>query len=219
MAGADDQIVGLVRARDPLRHLATLYAPAAVRPALYAIHALDLALLDVAVTTTDPMVGHIRLAWWRERIAELGTGKTPAEPVLSALANSAVTAASLDGFDDPSLAFLDGAMVDWAVQRGEQLFSAVSLTLGVPTTADTLAAGRGWGAVDGWRLGFLERGDAQAILSDAPMRSPGPLRPLMGLLAVARSDFRRADPGQPDGVAVSPSRQLRLAFAIVSGRL
>ena len=219
MAGADDHIVGLVRAGDPVRHLATLYAPAAVRPALYAIHALDLALLDVAVTTTDPMVGHIRLAWWRERIAELGHGKAPAEPILLALAHSAVTAASLDGFDDPSLAFLDGAMIDWAVQRGERLFSAVSLTLSVPVTSDTLAAGRGWGAVDGWRRGFVEKDEVQPILNGAPSRSPGPLRPLMGLLAVARSDFQRADPGQPDGVAVSPSRQLRLAFAIVSGRL
>ena len=202
-----------------MRHLSTLYAPAEIRPALHAVHALDLALLDVAVTTKEPMVGHIRLAWWRERITELGAGRAPAEPILSALAECQVPPSALDGFDDPSLAFIEGDMNNWAVQRGERLFSAVSSLFGIGATAETLAVGRGWSAVDGWRRGFVERDDAQAILNEAPKRSTGPLRPLLGLLAVARSDFRRADPGQPDGVTVSPTRQLRLAFAIVSGRL
>ncbi len=219
MTGEIEHCAGLVRAGDPLRYLATLYAPAALRPALFAIHALDLALLDVATTTTDPMVGQIRLAWWRERIAELGQRAAPAQPILAALMSAGVAPASLDGFDDPSLAFIDGVPLDWATLRGERLFAAISVALGVPATADTLAAGRGWAAVDGWRRGYLHQPEAAELLADTPRKSSGPLRPLLALLAVARRDLRQADPGQLDGVTVSPSRQVRLAVAIVTGRL
>lgn len=219
MTGEIEHCAGLVRAGDPLRYLATLYAPAALRPALFAIHALDLALLDVATTTTDPMVGQIRLAWWRERIAELGQRAAPAQPILAALTSAGVTPASLDGFDDPSLALIDGSPLEWAEQRGERLFAAISVALGVPVAPDTLAAGRGWAAVDGWWRGYLQQHDAAKLLADAPRKSPTPLRPLLALVAVARRDARRTDPGQPDGVTLSPSRQVRLAVAIVTGRL
>ena len=219
MASEIEHCAGLVRAGDPLRYLATLYAPTSKRPALFAIHALDLVLLGVATSTTDAMIGQIRLAWWRERITELGQGRAPAEPVLAALANAGVTAASLHGFDDPSLALIDEAPVQWAELRGERLFAAISAALGVPATPDTLAAGRGWATVDGWRRGYLHQDEAAKLLAAAPRKSPVPLRPLLGLLAVARRDLRRADPGQPDGVTISPSRQIRLAFAIVTGRL
>ena len=44
-----------------------------MRPAFAALWSLDVALADVIATTTDPRLGAIRLAWWRDRLAELDT--------------------------------------------------------------------------------------------------------------------------------------------------
>ena len=41
---------------------------------------------DVLRTTREPMLGPIRLAWWRERLEELDeSGEAPAEPRLQAV--------------------------------------------------------------------------------------------------------------------------------------
>ena len=61
--------------------------PASVRPAFATLWNLDLALADVVATTTEPALGAIRLAWWRERLEDLDAGKLPpGEPRLSAIA-------------------------------------------------------------------------------------------------------------------------------------
>src|SRR5688500_15300158 len=85
MTAADD-CATLVRDRDRDRYLATLYAPAAVRPALFALHALDIELAAVVDPTTEPMLGQIRLAWWREQLQALDSGGVAAQPTLAALA-------------------------------------------------------------------------------------------------------------------------------------
>ena len=60
------------------RNLALSTVPARSRSALAALFAIDAAMGDVVRTTTDPMLGQIRLAWWRERLEELdGGGRRP----------------------------------------------------------------------------------------------------------------------------------------------
>ena len=63
-----------------------LYAPADVRPAWMALHGLDLELESVVAGTTEPMIGAIRLAWWREALQGLDAGKVPAQPLLQLIA-------------------------------------------------------------------------------------------------------------------------------------
>ena len=41
---------------------------------------------DVVARSTEPALGAIKLAWWRERLEELDHGKVPAEPRLQAAA-------------------------------------------------------------------------------------------------------------------------------------
>src|SRR4051794_34282993 len=59
--------------------------PATIRPAFATLWNLDLALAAVVATTSEPALGAIRLAWWRERLEELDEGATPAEPRLRAI--------------------------------------------------------------------------------------------------------------------------------------
>ena len=68
-----------LRAADYERFLAIQLASAAKRPALYALTALNTELARIAETVSEPLLGHIRLAWWREALEEL---LGPSEPRL-----------------------------------------------------------------------------------------------------------------------------------------
>ncbi|HAC59557.1 MAG TPA: squalene/phytoene synthase family protein [Rhodobiaceae bacterium] len=65
-----------VRAHDHDRFLTLLFAPAEKRPALIALYAYNLEIARVAETVTEPMMGHIRLQWWRETLDALPKGET-----------------------------------------------------------------------------------------------------------------------------------------------
>ncbi|MEP4734405.1 phytoene/squalene synthase family protein [Parvibaculum sp.] len=65
-----------LRAHDHDRFLTLLFAPAAQRPALIALYAFNLETARVAETVTEPMMGHIRLQWWRETLEGIPKGET-----------------------------------------------------------------------------------------------------------------------------------------------
>ena len=55
-----------VRAADPDRYFAALFAPAPLRAALFALYAFNHEVAKVAESVREPMLGAIRLEWWRE---------------------------------------------------------------------------------------------------------------------------------------------------------
>src|SRR3954469_19753539 len=57
-----------VRAADPDRYFAALFAPAPKRPLLLALYAFNAEVARVAETVREPMLGAIRLEWWRETV-------------------------------------------------------------------------------------------------------------------------------------------------------
>lgn len=75
-----------LRRVDPDRFLATLFAPAAAREALFALYAFNHEVAKVRETVSEPMLGQIRLQWWRETIEGLYAGKPRKHPVVEALA-------------------------------------------------------------------------------------------------------------------------------------
>src|SRR5579872_1206254 len=64
-----------VRAADPDRYFSALFAPAPLRPLLLALYAFNHEVARVAETVREPMLGAIRLEWWRETVegAHAGT--------------------------------------------------------------------------------------------------------------------------------------------------
>lgn len=68
------------------RELALLHIPARVREAFRALFAIDAAMADVVARSTDPALGRIKLAWWREQLEKLDSDPPPAEPRLRAVA-------------------------------------------------------------------------------------------------------------------------------------
>lgn len=197
-------ITAELQARDRDRWLACLYAPASARPALIALFALDCELAQLVASTTDAMLGEIRLAWWRERLQELDAGKAPAQPLLGALlahARPAISGADLAGLEDRWLALIGSDAVPPAhIDGGGLLFALAAKLLGGD---EAMAQGMG----RAWVLG-----------APLPQRVASPLRPLAGLVALSARDAARARAGSPREARGSLARQWRLLKAVALGR-
>lgn len=207
----DDAVAAAVRDADRDRWLATQYAPAGLRPALFAVHALDLEFAKVAATTTEAMLGEIRLAWWRERLVGLDAGDVPAQPVLRALAGTVlprgVAGATLAGFEDGWLALAAGDIARHVTLRGSALGGALA-ALGGADPAVGAALGTAWAAGEAARAGH-------DVAAGQMNRAPPKLRWLAGLAALGVRDVAKKQPPEPRATA---GRQWVLLRAALTGR-
>lgn len=76
----------LVRRYDRERFLTALFAPADRREALFALYAFNLEIAKIRETVREPMMGHIRLQWWRETIEGIYAGTVRRHEVAEPLA-------------------------------------------------------------------------------------------------------------------------------------
>jgi len=76
----------LVRRADPDRYFASLFAPAEIRPYLFALYAFNHELARIGETVHEPMMGQIRLQWWREAIDGARRGQPRRHDAVEALA-------------------------------------------------------------------------------------------------------------------------------------
>jgi phytoene synthase len=171
---------------------------------------LDLAFADVVSTSTEPQLGAIRLAWWRERLEELDDADSaPAEPRLQAVASDllprGVTGAELSILEDAWGPLLEPFPWDDEVADGLKLRGRILFGIGVRLLGsdpeDGQAAGALWSLVDGARhcsdihsrMFLLNR--ARLAIRDLPSnKPPKPLRRLTGLAAMAAHDAIRNGP-------------------------
>ncbi len=216
-----DPFAERLRAADLDRYLATLYAPAEARPALFALHALDLELLDVVLTTSQPMIGLVRLAWWREALERLDSAPPPAQPLLRALAErvlpKGVSGAMLSEIEAGFAALLEEPLdVEAYKARGGALFAAAAVLIGGDARA-AKGAGETWATAELLRIRpdvGLAPLPARSRESPSPRQGEGSSPPLRGLAALARRDLARGAAGRRG----SPGRQLQLLWSIFSGR-
>src|SRR5690348_11092222 len=90
MADAFAHCEELVRQTDKDRFLATLFAPANRRGALFALYGFNAEVARVRDAVRDPMAGEIRLQWWRDTLEHPGSGEARGNPVASALLDSVI---------------------------------------------------------------------------------------------------------------------------------
>jgi phytoene synthase len=62
-------VAALVRRHDHDRFQTALFAPAGCREALFALYAFNYEIARVRETVSEPVLGQVRLQWWRESIA------------------------------------------------------------------------------------------------------------------------------------------------------
>ena len=205
---------------DPDRTLALAYVPARHRAAVGALWRLDAALGAALAGGREPLIGRIKLAWWREALEALDSAPPPAEPVLQAAAAHvlpAVSGAELARMEEgwavlPGAEILDSdGLHAYAAKRGGLLFRYTARLLG--GEAEGLEpAGEAWALVDLARhCATAEDSDvalAAARTRSLPRRWPARLRPL-GMLAVLAA--RDSDPGRaPWEGRGSPKRMWRM---------
>jgi phytoene/squalene synthetase len=74
-----------VRTHDPDRYFSALFAPAEKRSLLFALYAFNHELARIGETVREPMMGEIRLQWWRETVESTREGNPRAHDVSRAL--------------------------------------------------------------------------------------------------------------------------------------
>ncbi|MDQ3077997.1 MAG: hypothetical protein M3Q83_04045 [Pseudomonadota bacterium] len=209
------------------RDLVRLYWPTELRSAFDALFGIDDALAEIVATTSEPALGAIRLAWWREASERLDHGPPPPEPRLQAAATNLLPR----GLSGAEIGALEGGwrrLLDpfpWDIKaaeaiwfRGCHLFTLAARLLGASDDAIEPAGGA-WALIAAAR----RTGDAesrgmmldQARILSATLhgrRFEKRLRPLTMLGALARRDCVRGQPFEPEA---TPGR----AAALLSHRM
>jgi phytoene synthase len=95
----------LVRRHDRDRFQTALFAPAERREALFALYAFNYEIARVREAVSEPMLGQIRLQWWRDAIAAAYAGEPPRRhevvlPLTEAIRERGLDRASLDRLVD-----------------------------------------------------------------------------------------------------------------------
>ena len=85
----------MLRRQDPDRYLTALFAPAKRRESLLALYAFNVEVARVRESVHEPIMGQMRLQWWRDSLAELRSGIVRSHEVLKPLA-TAIDAHHLD---------------------------------------------------------------------------------------------------------------------------
>lgn len=201
----------------PDRALALTHFPGELRPAVEAVFRIDATLAETVASTTEPAVGAIRLAWWREALEKLDREDPPAEPRLQEVAAQClprgVSGTMLSEIEDGYSALLEPDIDTARIGRaGAALFSAIAELvganddrLGQAGALAMLARVRGLAATD------LKPAALDHMAALRGHRFPAPLRPLTLLARLAARDFLRREP-EPEA---TPGR----AFAMLSHRL
>jgi NADH dehydrogenase [ubiquinone] 1 alpha subcomplex assembly factor 6 len=85
------ELAARVRRIDPDRYLTALFAPPERRPGLFALIAFNYEIARVREAVTEPILGQIRLQWWREAVEKIYAGSPP-PPHETAMALAAAVA-------------------------------------------------------------------------------------------------------------------------------
>ncbi|HEX8578469.1 MAG TPA: squalene/phytoene synthase family protein [Allosphingosinicella sp.] len=211
------------------RFLALSYVSPRARPAVEALWRLDATLGAVLTSGRDPLISQIKLAWWRDALEGLGSGRPPAEPALEAVATHVLPL----GVSGAELAEMEGGwtllltpdpltpdeLARYASERGGRLFGFTARALGGEVSDVVRAGGEAWALIDLARHSGSEV-DAQAAIAAARERGmgkwPSRLRPVGMLAALAARDAERGvgnweEPG-------APPRMLRMLRHRLTGR-
>ncbi len=198
---------------DAERRLVMTYAPSReAAAALAALLALDDKLADTLRTTSEPMLGQIRMQWWHDALTRLDAAPPPPEPVLQGIARDvvrdgvtgAMVAALVEGWQSLLQPELDDAALTLHGARGRTLFAIAGAVAGAAESDPLALGGEGWALADlAGKLSDLgeaaaARRMAEAALDEAcvaPWSRNG--RALGAMAHLARMELAGVAPGLP----------------------
>ncbi|CAN5239476.1 phytoene/squalene synthase family protein [soil metagenome] len=94
------QLARAVRELDRDRYVADLFVPTAARRHIFALHAFSAEVARVRDMVSDPVLGEIRLQWWRDALKGQGGGHPTATALLDTIRTFALPLAGFDGLID-----------------------------------------------------------------------------------------------------------------------
>lgn len=196
------------------QRLALSYAPRAAREDTLTLLALDNRLGAILRTRGEAIIAQIKLAWWRDRLADDRANWPGGEPLLARLAgwsgDTRLLLPLVDGWEALLTERLDRARIDEFAQGRAASWSALGAGLRV-AAADLPRieqAAREWalsdlslhlGDADERRLARAAAGERERERERSLPRLPRALRPLAVLGGLARRALRRDAPELLDG--------------------
>jgi phytoene synthase len=169
----------IVQRVDPDRYFSALFAVAERRPLLFALYAFNHELARIAELVREPMMGEIRLQWWRETLERAREGKPRAHDLARALAETFARVSlpadlfesmiEARAFDFSPDAFADDAARDaYLDATSGNLMRLAARALGGDDAHDDLAheAGLAYGLADLIRTQAAHRARGKIFLRD-----------------------------------------------------
>jgi 15-cis-phytoene synthase len=152
MQDAASYCAELVRSADRDRFVATLFAPAHNREALYALYAFNVEVAHVRGRAREAAAGEIRLQWWREALQGERHGEAMASPVAASLLKTIEThrlpptamlalleARRFDLYDEPMRTVAE--LEDYALKTTSAVIAMAAQILGIDVAAAARPAG------------------------------------------------------------------------------
>jgi 15-cis-phytoene synthase len=224
----DEDLDALVGRVDPDRWLSSRFiADAQARADVIAIYAFDYQLARAPKVASNPLLGEIRLTWWREALDEIYEGrKVRQHPTALALAEAvkrrSLPREPLEGMIDARYRELDAApmtlaeALDWAKGTGGGAAVAAALALDAQAArAPASAGGEAWAIGRLMGTAGLQGPEAQAALADARSRARGLSVAAFPAVAHARLARERGRGRRPSDLEA----RLRLFLAVLTGRV
>jgi len=178
--------------------LALAHTPAGLRDKLRVAFDLDRRLARIVSATTEPMLGQMRLAWWRETLGQHPTGRPRGDAVLDAIgkewrSEEGTLVDLVNGWEHMLAETLDRGAADAFANGRAAPFAALAPEKGAEPL--TRRAGRRWALADA--ASRLSESDERILLLDLARedgrvaRLPRGLKGLAMLDALARRSIRR----------------------------
>ncbi|MEL6207749.1 MAG: squalene/phytoene synthase family protein [Pseudomonadota bacterium] len=153
----------LVASGDPDRFLATMTAPVEARAVLFPIYAFNLEVARAPWVSPEPIIGEMRLQWWRDALAEIGRGDPPrahevAAPLAEVARRTPLPLQALDALVEHHRAVLEttpfsdtDALDAFLAATGGGLMWSAAAALGASEDAAPAIRSLGWAAgLAGW---------------------------------------------------------------------
>ena len=196
------------------RALSLQHVPAEHRSAIEALWRIDAAMGEVVARSTEPALGRIKLAWWREALERLDTQPAPAEPRLQAaeayLLRRGILGAEVAMVETGWATLLDEIPnPELIADRGAALFRLAAKVVG-GEDEQLGDAGALWGLASVARRGVPELLDAARPYANRLRghRFPSALRGVTLLARLAARDLRRGLPPEPEGAPMRAAAAL-----------
>lgn len=186
----------------PERTLALAYARPCDRPAFEAFFRLDLNLGRAVALASEPIVGQLRLAWWRDALGAANKERPHGNPLLDAILGTFGRDAGrllplVDGWEAVLLAerLGEGAIEPLLQGRSEGWLALASRIDCGSDTQSVSSAARRWALAD-LLTGLSEESERASVLAIAtprrePVRLSRPMRPLAVLAALSERTLVR----------------------------